>query len=346
MPRESATVNQLEGQIIRCLQLSPRVPFSTVATALSVSEQTVARRYRRLVRAGIVRVTAVVNLGALGQSNWIVRTQCKPSGAESLAKALAQREDVSWVTLVSGGSEIVCVLRARTEEARDDLLIQRLPRTAPVLGIAAAMVLHRFVGEGMHPTDDWAGLADLLDAGQQRTVLQHGDLGLAEPVRNADGTQRTTLEDTDRLLLDALARDGRASFAAVAQAGGVSETTATRRLRALFAAGEAYLDVDLSAAALGYHAAATLWLTVTPAELDRAGQALAGEREVAFVGAITGQSNLTASVVCRDTAALYRFVTDKVGAIAGVQSMEVSPVLRHIKQAGTLTVGDRLAESS
>src|SRR4051812_43127732 len=162
----SATIDDIEGQIIRCLQLAPRIPFSAIAEIIDVSEQTVARRYRQLVRSGVLRVTAVINPAAMGLSNWIVRTQCKPSGAGALAEALARRDDVSWVSLVSGGSEIICVLRARTTEARDDLLTQRLPRTAPVLGISAVMVLHRFVGGGGHRTDDWAALGRLLDESQ------------------------------------------------------------------------------------------------------------------------------------------------------------------------------------
>jgi DNA-binding Lrp family transcriptional regulator len=103
-----------------------------------------------------------------------------------------------------------------------------------------------------------------------------------------------------------------------------------------------FLDVDLSAAALGFASAAVLWLTVSPAELERAGDALSREPEVAYVAAISGAQNLTASVMCRDLTALYHFVTAKVGSIAGVNSLEVSPVLRAVKQAGSLTSGDRL----
>lgn len=337
MLSESAAIEPIEGKIIRCIQLAPRIPFRTVAEVLGVSEQTVARRYRRLVKDGVLRVTAVINPTALGQSNWIVRTQCKPNGAIALAQALAQRDDVSWVSLVSGGSEITCVLRARTSEARDDLLTQRLPRTAPVLGISAAMVLHRFLGAGSHTTDDWSALDDLIDPGQQAAVLERAELQFA-------GHASSTVLDTEDLaMLDVLAQDGRASYARLAKASGTDESRATRRLRALIRAGAAYLDVDISVAALGFRTAATLWLTVTPAELDRAGHALAKEREVAFAAAITGPQNITASVVCRDVEALYSFVTNRIGAIAGVQGIEITPILRNVKQAGALVTGDRLS---
>lgn len=340
MLSETASIDRLEGQIIRCLQLVPRIPFSAVAAILEVSEQTVARRYRRLVRDGVLRVTAVINPTALGQSNWIVRTQCKPSGAAALARALSQRDDISWTTLVSGGAEILCVLRARTSESRDDLLIQKLPRTAPVLGISAVMVLHRFLGGGAHAVDDWAALADLIDANQQQAVLAWADLQFPATIG------RASLQPTDVAMLDALVQDGRASYASLANAAGIDQGRATRRLRSLFSDGAAYFDVDLSVTALGFGTQATLWLTVTPAELANAGQALAGEQEVAFAAAISGPQNLTASIICRDVDALYSFITTKIGAIPGIQAMELTPVLRHVKQAGALTEGDRLANDT
>ncbi len=48
-------------------------------------------------------------------------------------------------------------------------------------------------------------------------------------------------------------------------------------------------------------------------------------------------------MTCRSLDDLYRYVTESVGPIEGVQALEVSPILRRIKQAGTLVDGDRLA---
>ncbi|WP_375484703.1 Lrp/AsnC family transcriptional regulator [uncultured Jatrophihabitans sp.] len=337
MLSETATVDELDAKIIRGLQLSPRIPFRVLAEILRVSEQTAARRYRRMQKAGIVRVTAVLSPTALRQSNWVVRVRCKPSGAVSLAQALAQRDDLSWVTLAAGGSEILCVLRSRTTQAREELLMQRLPRTAPVLDISAAMLLHRFIGAGRTATDDWAGLADLLDDDETRAVLETMDL--QPPAADA----RYAVDADDLTLVELLTADGRTSYARLAQGLGVTEARAARRLRALVEGGALYLDVDVSVADLGMRCAATLWLSVTPAELHRAGEALALTPEVAFAGAITGPQNLTATVVCRDVEHLYSFVTARVGAIAGVQSLEVVPVLRHVKQAGAMVDGHRLA---
>ena len=334
---ESAIVDALDRAIIRALQISPRAPFRLFAEVLDTSEQTVARRYRRLHRAGLLRVTAVVDPTSMGQSNWTLRVQCRPSGSASLAQALARRDDVSWVLLTGGGSEVLCVLRARTEQARDDLLMQRLPRTAPVLAVTASVVLHNYVGGN---PDDWTELSDALDPAS--TVrLQEWAARDSQP--DSDPAEITTLSAADLAMFDVLVRDGRASYAALAAAAGLGEARTARRLRALLDRRVAYLDVDIAAAAFGFHTPAYLWLSVTPAALADAGAALAGEPEVAYAGAISGTQNLAAAVMCRDLPALYEFVTTRVGAIAGVQTMEISPIVRTVKQAGALLDGNRLA---
>ncbi|SHG08249.1 DNA-binding transcriptional regulator, Lrp family [Jatrophihabitans endophyticus] len=339
MLSETASIDVVDAQIIRCLQLSPRIPFRTVADILALSEQTVARRYRRLVGGGIVRVTVVLRPTAFGQTNWTVRTKCRPSGAESLAQALARRDDVSWVTLAAGGAEVLWVLRARSQESRDELLMHRLPRSAPVLDISAAMLLHRYVGVGTSPADDWAGLADLLDA--QQAAAATATMAL----RPCAEDRRFEFRPGDTAMLDVLKADARASYATLADAAGTTEARAARRLRTLVEDGAAYLDVDIALAAIGMHASATLWLTVPPSRLHAAGTALASAPEVGFAGAVTGPQNLMASVVCRDVEHLYRMVTETVGAIEGVQSLAISPVSRQLKQADALVDGDRLAVS-
>ena len=88
---------------------------------------------------------------------------------------------------------------------------------------------------------------------------------------------------------------------------------------------------------------AYLWLTVAPAALESVCLAMAAHDETPFVAAISGPANIVASVTCRDLDELYRYATDKVGPIEGVQRLEISPVLRRLKQGGTLMDGDRLA---
>lgn len=332
---EVVTLDPLDEQIVRALQVSPRAPFRRIAQVLDVSEQTVARRYRGMYRAGLLRVVAVIEPTAFGESNWIVRIRTRPGATLDLGRALAQRPDVAWISVSAGGSELICAVRSHTQQTRERLLIDRLPRTAAVLDVAASLVLRRFVGGS--PTD-WVRLQHVLNRRQEQR-LSGDDIAS----RSGDRTiERLTADDY--AMLDVLTRDGRAPIGAIAKAAGVSEGRAARRLATLFERGVVYLDLDLASAAIGYPTSAYLWLTVPPARLEATGQALAQHEQTAFVAAVTGRANAVASVTCRSIDDLYRYVTEDVGAIVGVQSLEISLVLRRLKQAGTLVDGDRLTE--
>lgn len=334
-PAKSVTLDRLDEQIIRALQLSPRAPFRRIAEALDVSEQTVARRYRALQRRGVLRVIAVVDPRALGESDWIVRVRTRPDATLDLGRALAQRRDISWVSVTAGGSELICAVRSHTQEQREWLLIDRLPRTAAVLDIQACVVLRRFVGGS---ASDWLGVQRVLTPAQVEQVRGDGDGGSGERPRAA-----APLTPSDYAMLELLGRDGRTPVGALATAAGLTPGRVARRLDALLGSGVVYLDVDLAAHALGYPTAAYVWLTVAPQRLEETGTALARHEATPFVAAITGTANVVASVTCQNLDALYEYVTAGIGRLDGVRASEVSPILRRIKQAGALVDGDRLA---
>ncbi|MDX6390245.1 MAG: hypothetical protein QOJ73_1308 [Streptosporangiaceae bacterium] len=324
-------LDRLDRQLIHALQADPRAPFSRIADVLDVSEQTVARRYRRLRGGGILRVVGAVDPQRIGLADWLVRVGCRPGGAGRLADALARRDDVSWVMLSSGGSEVACLIRSRSQQQRDDLMLQRLPATSQVLSMTAHAILHRFVAGG---SDDWSGFGDPLTAAQSEALC---------PVPMPQPGEPAALQPDDEPILAALARDGRVSYAALAAETGWTEGRITRRVEALHGSGVLYFDVDLATQLMGFATAATLWLTVEPSRLAAVGDQLARHAEVPFAAAVSGSANLVASLLCRDSEALYQYVTTKIGAVAGVRQLEISPVLRRVKQAGTLMDGLRLA---
>ncbi len=101
--------------------------------------------------------------------------------------------------------------------------------------------------------------------------------------------------------------------------------------------------VDVGPLPVGYGVRGALWLRVRPADLDAVGRAMAAHPEIVYVAATTGSFTLMASIICRDTAHLYRYVTERLGALDGITGLEVAPSLRVFKQAQTLLDTDRIA---
>ncbi|OBI20179.1 Lrp/AsnC family transcriptional regulator [Mycobacterium sp. E2497] len=327
-------IDPLDGQILHALQISPRVSFRRIAEVVGASEQTVARRYHRLRRNGVVRVVGLVNPGVDGNGDWaqwVCRIHAKPDRIPQLADALVRNPDVSHANVLSGWTDLVCTIRAPLGESREDMLLQRLPRTSSVIDIDIEVVLHTF---GRPPTAPWTGYGHKLSAEQAERIL-----GVAEAVTTG---RPSPPAPEDRPMLNALADDGRAPHTRLAERTGWSVARVRRRLAALEAAGALLYDVDVLPERLGYHLSAMLWLTVAPRHVQRVGEQIAAHDQVAFAAAVSGRKNLMAVVICRDVRDLYAYLTNHLGAIEEVLTYEVSTRTQRLKQHGSVIAHGRL----
>jgi DNA-binding Lrp family transcriptional regulator len=327
---DSFTLDRVDNQLLHALVIDGRAPFSLLGEVIGTSEQTVARRYRRLHEAGAVRVLVLPGPTDVGL-DWIVRIGVRPGAAARLAGALAARNDVSWVRIMAGGAEILCISRPSSLKERDALLLERLARTNLVTTVAAHAIMRVFGGTGVR---DWSAFDDPLDPAQVDAL---------RPASSERSSRPSEARPEDAALLDALREDGRAGYAQLAAAARISAARARRRLDTLLASGRAYVHTDVATELLGFPTAASLWLSVPPGDLERVGGQLAELQQTTFVAAVSGPANLTASLVCRSETELYSLLTDEVGAIDAVRAAEVSPVIRRIKQAGTVLHGTRLS---
>lgn len=336
-------MDRLDRQLVHALLLSPRAPFSRLGEILGSSEQTVARRYRRLVEARVIRILGL--RGPIGEmQDWLVRARVRAGSAGPVSRALAAREDVSWVAIMAGGAEVDAETRPRTPEAleqqRDALLLERLAGAAQVTELSAQAILHRYAGAGWN---EWSAFDDPLEAAQAATLeAERGprpDGVLSNP--HPEGAQ---LESGDAALAAALRADGRASLATLAAASSDSPGRVRRRLEALLASGALYVDVEVAGTALGAAVSAVVWVAVAPAHLVEAAERIAVVPEVAFVAAVSGAHNLHVAVACRSGAALYEFLTREVGGLPGVSAVETVPVARRVKLAGSVMHGELLPE--
>ncbi|KUJ70327.1 AsnC family transcriptional regulator [Streptomyces albus subsp. albus] len=322
-----AEFDDLDRALVHALQLDGRAPFSRIAEVLGVSDQTAARRYSRLRSSGAIRVMGLTEPSRLGETVWLVRVRCTPDAAASVAEALARRPDTSWVTMVSGGTEIAAIIRAADDQDSDALLLHTLPNTPRVVDVTAHCMLHSFFG----------GRQSLVHKSGSLTEQQIARLETPEPEPDAAPAGPLTAED--RRMLAVLARDGRARHAELAAATGWSQTAVRRRLAELRADGTLYFDVDYDHRMFRLGMFAVLMLSVPPSELAATGAALARHREVAFAAAATGEHNLFAVVVCADGEAFYRYLSTRVAALTAVQRMATAPRLRTFKGPGPLQPG-------
>ncbi|MFJ9760659.1 Lrp/AsnC family transcriptional regulator [Streptomyces sp. NPDC101149] len=318
MERESPTLDKLDLQLLSALEIDGRASFSRIAAVLDVSDQTVARRYRRLCAEGGLRVVALRDAHRLGQDQWMLRVRCAPDTALTIADALAKRPDTYWIGLASGGTEVLCLTRPRTRGDHDDLLLAKLPRTPSVVEIRAHQLLHRYYGG----VNGWI---------RKFGVLRDDQIAALRP-GPPPGPGPVCIEPEDEPLLAVLERDGRATHPELQRATGRSESVVKRRLNTLLASGAVYIDTEYNADLFGHSVAAVLWITAAPAALHSVGEALATHPEIAHASATAGPSNIVATAVVRSTQELYAYLSGPLGRLEGVQHVETTPFLRRVKQ--------------
>jgi DNA-binding Lrp family transcriptional regulator len=312
-------IDEVDKALVHALQIDGRAPFRRVGAVLGVADQTVARRYARLRRGGLLQVVGVPDPDLLGAPQWIVRLRATPSAAQQLGAALARRDDTSWINLCGAGSDIVFAGSGRSAET---LLADTLSRTKGVFDIRAERVLHTFYGAHTGP------------------YLKRGPLTPEQVSRLAAEAPEVRprarrLDDTDRRLMAALRHDGRTSVEDLAATTGQSSSTVRRHLQALLTTGAVRLDVDVDAVLLDAPLRALLWVRVDVDQLRDAGSALAEQPETTFVAAVTGHAGLFVSLVVRDPADLFEYLSARLPEVTGVAVADSAVVLRHLKGAST-----------
>ncbi len=321
---ESLTLDELDRRIIHALYVNCRAPFSRLAEVLGASEQTIARRYRRLHDASIVRVVGQLDSQRLGRSDWAVRIRCGPGTSLAVATELARLPETAWVQLTSGGTEIFAAIHAHDRRHRTPLLLGRLQAGGHLVGLEAYCLLHMFT-TGPSPTPESLALRPA-----EVDRLRHDPPSAPRPDEE--------LQEADWPLIHALAEDGRATYRQLADRTHWHESTVRRRMDELTRSGMLYFDLDVASDALGVRSRAILWMSVAPRRLADVGEALAARAELPFVAATTGATNLVASLGCRDDEALYQYLTKEISAFDGVTHIETTPIMQSVKMHATMVL--------
>jgi DNA-binding Lrp family transcriptional regulator len=307
-------ISDLDRQIAHCLAVDGRASFSQIADVIGVSDQTVARRYRRLRAEGALRVVGLRARQSMASLGWLLRIRCLPGSGPAIAEALARRPDTAWVQLLSGDTEVTVTVRGAAAER--DAVLARLPRGGRIVAVSAHRLLHVFGKPS-------AGVAYM------QVLRPEAVKALEYPVNPA----MLELSDLDLALFRELGVDGRMSHADLAKAVGWSESSVRRRIDQLRDTGMLMFDLEVDSPTFGFHAVTWLWISVPPSRLTAAGDMFAAFPEVAYTAAITGAFSLIVCAVCRDEEELYSFLTARVGSVPSVERMETSPIIRTLKQS-------------
>ncbi|RIK43536.1 MAG: hypothetical protein DCC58_09515 [Chloroflexi bacterium] len=139
------------------------------------------------------------------------------------------------------------------------------------------------------------------------------------------------LDENDRLLIGLLQANARASYQELAEASGLSASTARRRVERLLDSGVLRLVAVPNWPKFGISFTAFLAISVDLPRLRSVGLELAAMDEVCFVCMVTGDYDLFAQIILPTNADFVRFVTQRVAPIVGIRDIQTYMIPAFIK---------------
>lgn len=148
----------------------------------------------------------------------------------------------------------------------------------------------------------------------------------------------TLLDGPNRAIVEALQRDGRQPYGAIAEAVGLSEAAVRRRVQRLRESGIMQIVAVTDPLQLGFTRQAMIGISVE-GDVRRVAEKLTALPEVDYVVMCAGSFDILVEIVCEDDERLLHVLNDSVRSIPGVRTTETFLYLKLAKQ--TYTWGTR-----
>lgn len=150
-------------------------------------------------------------------------------------------------------------------------------------------------------------------------------------------------DKTDIKIVNILLDDGRAPASEIARRiGDISERAVRYRIDRMVDAGIIQISAVAKPQAFGLTTIADIWLEVESDRILEVAKKMAAFDNVSYVACGIGESDVSIQVVAKDTAEIYRFITDVVRKVPGVRKTTTSIVPLIIKDVYQWRVPQRV----
>ena len=156
----------------------------------------------------------------------------------------------------------------------------------------------------------------------------HEEAGVQNDVGGPAGA---LLDVPNRAIIEALQRDGRQPYGAIAEEVGLSEAAVGRRVQRLRESGIMQIVAVTDPLQLGFTRQAMIGISVE-GDVRRVADKLSSLPEVDYVVMCAGSFDLLVEIVCEDDERLLQVLNDSVRSIPGVRATETFLYLKLAKQ--------------
>lgn len=303
-------------RLVNLLQIDPRMSWARAAEILQVSPTTVANHWQRLSSHGLAWITAHPNIE--NRFTAIVDVDCRTKQLPSVIEQLCAHPLITSVDETTGHRDILITVMAPSLNALTNLIIDWIGSLDGVHGTRSSLVTNVITG-----AESW-----------RLNVLAKRQIQQARPQLVPEQGPRE-LSDTDLALADALARDGRASVASLAEQLDMPTSTVQRRLKRLLSDGSIVMRCDVAPELAGWLLECT-WLATVSSRKTKVIELLKEQPGVRSCMWITGKNNLRINFRVNYQGALGTLESRMAAAIPELNPVETIVHLRSHKSAGRI----------
>lgn len=135
------------------------------------------------------------------------------------------------------------------------------------------------------------------------------------------------IDEKDVKIVNLLLEDGRMTASDIARnLGDISERAVRYRIDRMVAEGVIRVSAIVSPQAFGLTTYADVWMEVESDKILEVANKMAEFQNVSYVACSIGETDVSIQVVAKDTAEVYRFVTEVVRKVPGVRKTTTSIV--------------------
>lgn len=135
--------------------------------------------------------------------------------------------------------------------------------------------------------------------------------------------------ETDKInleIVELLMEDGRMPAAEIARQVGISERAVRYRIEHMVADGLIKISAIVNPKSFGYSTIADVFLEVESVSILEVAKKVTEYACVSYVACAIGETDVSVQLFAKDTAEVYRFVTEVIGKIPGVRKTTTSIV--------------------
>ncbi|MYK75404.1 MAG: Lrp/AsnC family transcriptional regulator [Acidimicrobiaceae bacterium] len=303
-----ADLDDVDRALIDALVADGRASYAALARRIGMSQAAIKARVLRLLDSGGIHILGRIDPRALGYGEFAYCLIDVEGPVEPAADRLAEMDEAAFVLILAGARGLFVEFRARDAQQLDTA-IERARSEPGVRGVDALSLV-------AYVKQDWS------QSGQDPAVTDH-----------RLGARRRPVDATDIKLLESLAANGRATFAEMADAAGMSQAATRERTLALMAAGVVTVQTIVSPGVLGVKGYAGLMIEVDGAA-EPVATKVAAMTDITLVARVLGRFDVIAEASYRDEAHLAELL-DRVRSTDGVRQVESFVYLVEVKESMT-----------